>query len=100
MSIPVVENVNGQVRIRWKGAGILALGVFAATGVMPALGFLLVFGPSPLVLTQLVFGMFVTAISTPLLIQQQLRLPIERLPRRACASAMFGVSASESAWPV
>ena len=82
LNVNVVENDNGRARVCWAGAVVLFLSLIAACGAVPATGFWLAFGDAKLVGTAVATGFSIACCSFPLLLIQQLRLPLERLPKR------------------
>lgn len=83
MAISVVENVAGRARVNWAGASVLLLGLFAACGLVPAAGMWLAFADAKLVGTALAVGFSIACCSFPMLLVQQMRLPLDKLPTRA-----------------
>ena len=82
MVLNVVENAGGRAQVRWAGAGVLFLGLVAACAAVPAVGFWLVLGDAKLAST-VAAGFSMACCTFPLLLIQQLRLPLDRLPTRA-----------------
>lgn len=80
MAINVVENVHGKARVRWLGALVLFIGLWTACGLIPAAGMWVAFGDSKLTGTAIAVGFSIACCSFPMLIVQQLRLPIEKVP--------------------
>jgi hypothetical protein len=80
MAINVVENVQGVARVNWTGASVLAIGVLIACAMIPALGMWLAFADAKLVGTAMAVGFSMSCSTLPMLILQQLRLPLDRLP--------------------
>ena len=80
MAINVVENVEGRARVYWSGASVLLLGLFASCGFVPAAGMWLAFSDAKLVGTTLAIGFSIACCSLPMLLIQQLRLPLDKLP--------------------
>ena len=82
MALNVVENVNGRARVSWPGALVLFLGLLAPCALVPAAGFWLVLGDAKLSGMAVAVGFSIACCSFPLLLGQQLRLPLDRLPKR------------------
>lgn len=82
MAIHVVENANGRPRIVWGGAAVLFLGLFSASAAIPAIGFWLAFGEARLVGMAIAIGFSMACFTLPMLLLQQMSLPLERLPVR------------------
>ena len=85
MVLNVVENVNGRAKVSWPGAAVLFLGLVAACALVPAAGSWLLFGDAKLAGMAVATGFSIACCSFPLLLIQQLRLPLERLPIRVRA---------------
>lgn len=80
MAINVVENCDGRAQIKWFGVFVLFMGLFVASGLIPAAGmWLLLSSPKPAGMA-LAIGFSMACCTLPILVIQQLRLPIERLP--------------------
>ena len=82
MALNVVENVNGRARVSWPGALVLFLGLLAPCSLVPAAGFWLALGDARLAGMAVAVGFSIACCSFPLLLGQQLRLPLDRLPKR------------------
>jgi len=82
MALNVVENVNGRPHVSWPGAMVLFLGLVAACVAIPAIGFWLAFCDAKLVGTAVAVGLWSACYSFTMLLGQQLRLPLDRLPTR------------------
>ncbi len=82
MALNVVENVGGRARGSWPGAAVLFLGLVAACAAVPAAGFWLALGDVQLAGSAVAAGFSIACCSLPLLLTQQLRLPLDRLPTR------------------
>ena len=82
MAFLVVENVNGRARVSWPGAVLLFSGLIAACVAVPATGLWLAFGDARLTGIAVAVGFSMACCSFPLLLDQQLRLPLDRLPTR------------------
>ena len=82
MALNVVENVNGRARVSWPGALVLFLGLLAPCALVPAAGFWLALGDARLAGMAVAVGFSIACCSFPLLLGQQLRLPLDRLPKR------------------
>lgn len=83
MTLNVVENVCGRARVSWPGAAVLFLGLVAACAGVPAAGFWLALGDTKLAGSAIAAGFSIACCSLPLLVTQQLRLPLDRMPTRA-----------------
>ena len=83
MTFNVVENVGGRPRVSWPGAAVLFLGLVAAAAAVPAAGFWLAFHDITLVGSAVAVGFSMACCSWPLLLVQQSRLPLDRLPTHA-----------------
>ena len=94
MALNAVENVKGQARVSWPGATVLFLGLVAACGAIPAVGLWLVLGDAKLVGTAVAVGFSIACCSFPILLIQQLRLPLDRLPAHAEPSAAADTGAA------
>ncbi|MDX1963663.1 MAG: hypothetical protein SFX18_10950 [Pirellulales bacterium] len=82
MAIRVVENVQGKAHLNWLGLFVLFVGLLAACSLIPAAGMLVAFGNWKLAGTALAVGFSIACCSLPMLVIQQIRLPIEKLPIR------------------
>ena len=82
MAINVVENCDGRAQIRWFGVFVLFIGLFVASGLIPAAGMGLLLGNPKQVGMALAIGFSMACCTLPMLVIQQLRLPIDRLPVR------------------
>ena len=82
MAINVVENVQGAAKINWTGASVLAIGVLFACAIIPAMGMWLTFAAPKLVGTAVAVGFSISCCTLPLLLIQQLHLPLDKLPSR------------------
>ena len=82
MALNVVEIVNGRLRVSWPGALVLFLGLVAGCAAIPAFGFWLAFGDARLVSTAVAVGLWSACFSFTLLLGQQRRLQLARLPTR------------------
>jgi hypothetical protein len=82
VALNVVENVGGRARVFWPGAAVLFLGLVAACVAVPATGLWLALGDGKLVANAVPIGFSIACCSFPLLLTQQLRLPLDRLPTR------------------
>ena len=83
MPVNFVENVGGRAQVRWPGAILLLAAALIACAVIPAGGFWLVFDDRKLVTTTLAVGFGIACLSCAAILGLSLRLPIERLPKRA-----------------
>lgn len=83
MAVNVVENVQGKARVHLPGAFVLLVGLYAACGLLPAAGMWLAFGDTKVAATALAVGFSIACCTLPMLIVQQLRLPIDKLPTRS-----------------
>ena len=83
MPVNFVENVGGRAQVRWPGAILLMATALIACAVIPAGGFWLAFGDGKLVTTTLAVGFGIASLSCGAILGRSLRLPIERLPKRA-----------------
>ena len=81
MAINVVENVNGVARVNWMGVSV-TIGVVCTCAIVPAIGMWLLFPDTNLAGTAFSHGFAIGCGTLPVLVLQQLRLPIENLPRR------------------
>lgn len=82
MAINVVENCDGRAQIKWFGVFVLFIGLFVASGLIPATGMWLLLGGTKPAGMALAIGFFIACCTFPMLVLQQLRLPIDRLPIR------------------
>jgi hypothetical protein len=82
MALAVVESINGRSRVSWLGAMVLFLALVAACAAVPAAGLWLVFGDARLAGLAVAVGFSIACCSFALLLGQQLRLPLDRLPTR------------------
>jgi len=82
MAINVVENAQGVAQINWTGASVLAIGTLFACAIIPAIGMWLVFADPKLVGTAMAVGFSISCCTLPMLLLQQLRLPLNKLPSR------------------
>jgi|GEM_PF-3226732 len=82
MAINVVQNVDGKARVKWLGTFVLLVSLYSACGLIPAAGMWLAFGDTKLVGTALAVGFSIACCTLPMLIAQQCRLPIDKLPTR------------------
>lgn len=80
MSINVVESCDGQAKVAWFGVGILFVAIFIATGLVPAAGMWWWLGSAKPAGMALAVGFSMACLTLPVLVIQQLRLPIDRLP--------------------
>lgn len=80
MAINVVENCDGRAQIRWFGVLALFIGLFVASGLIPAAGMWLLLGSPKLAGMALAIGFSMACCTLPMLVMQQFRLPIDRLP--------------------
>lgn len=80
MAVNVVENCGGRVRVKWLGVLLLFVGLFLACGLIPAAGMWMLLGSVDSAGMALAIGVSMACCTLPLLVLQQLRLPIERLP--------------------
>lgn len=80
MAINVVENCDGRAQIEWLGVMVLFVGLFVASGLIPATGMYLLLGSSKPAGMAIAIGFSMACCTLPMLIFQQLRLPIDRLP--------------------
>jgi hypothetical protein len=78
----VVKNTKGNVRVSRIGATAPFLGLVIVCAVVPAVIFWLAFDDVRLVRTSAVIGLSIAFTSFSLLLCQQLRLPLDRLPTR------------------
>jgi len=83
MAINVVENVNGAARVNLPGVMILGLGILTASAIIPALGMWFVFADPKLAGTAIAVGFLFACGSLPMLVLQQMRLPLDKLPIRS-----------------
>jgi len=83
VTLNVVENIGGRSRVCWPGAAVLFLGLVAACAGVPAAGFWLAIGNAKLAGIAIAAGFSIACCSLPLLLTQQLRLPLDRTPARA-----------------
>jgi hypothetical protein len=82
MTFIVVKNINGRACVSWPGAMILFVALLAACATVPAAIFWLAFDDERLTGTAVAIGFSIACYCCPLLLSQQLRLPIDRLPVR------------------
>jgi hypothetical protein len=82
MVMNVVENVNGRAKVSWPGAAVLFLGLVASCALVPAAGLWLALGDDKLAAMAVAVGFSITCCSFPLLLGQQIGLPLDRLPTR------------------
>jgi hypothetical protein len=83
MLVNVVENAAGKARVKWQGALLLFAGLYSACGLIPAAGMWLASGDTKLAGTALAVGFSIACCTLPILVLQQLRLPIDRLPSQS-----------------
>ncbi len=83
MKLNVVENAGGRAQVCWLGTAVLFLGLFTASAAIPAAGFWLVFRDLKMVSSAVAVGTSMACCSFPLLLIQQLRLPLNRLPAKS-----------------
>ena len=96
MAIHFVKNVGGRVQVRWPGTFLLLATALLACAVIPAVGFWLAFGDGKLVTTTLAVGFGIACLSCGAILGRSLRLPIERVPKRAAPGTLGGANADPS----
>jgi hypothetical protein len=80
MAIHVVENCDGRAQINWSGLGILFVSLFVASGLIPAIGMGLLLSSEKSAGMALAIGFSMSCCTLPILVLQQLSLPIDQLP--------------------